>query len=182
MMFIIKAITYCTTIIFSLCCYADGAQITIKVPCSKNFMAAVEAPWVMYPGVPGAQYTLTTVGLLDSAKGESVMEVHKEDGFLSKTHDNVNVSVEAKCVPRDVGADISSTGSSLSCDISEGIKIKMYSPTNVDPNKYNYVGVLTIDKDEIEPLCSIEAITSGIGSINLLPTIIKSGVQNFGAF
>jgi len=166
------------SVIFSLliliCCshgYATEVEIPVQIPCSKDFFASIDTPWVVYPGIPGFQYTLTTMGLLDNNKRDVVTT--RKEGFLSSTDDGICVSIEAKCIPQNISANVSSTGDYLTCNVGEGIKIKMYSPNDTNPDRYRYIGKLTMVKDDDEDLQNsnetehtIHKLTTGIKELH----------------
>ena len=64
----------------------------------------------------------------------------------SETRDGLHVYVEARCESQ-IEKEISPTGKSLICNVGDGIEIRMLEPNSSDPNKYNYVGTLTITKN-----------------------------------
>lgn len=59
----------------------------------------------------------------------------------------------ALCVPSiplldGVTTNVSLTNSYLSCNIGEGIKVRMSEPNSSDPNKYHYIGTLTVTENK----------------------------------
>ena len=140
---IVGMIIGCITIIISSYAYAEVIQVSVEIPCSPNPIAA---PWVTFDGEPEVQYSLTTNGLLEDRK-EGVVEIVKI-GSLSRTPDGLYVYVGARCIPTDVATNISLTGSTLTCNVGEGIKVSMLEPNNRNPDKYRYSGKLTITRDE----------------------------------
>lgn len=139
---IFKVMVGCVVIVVSPYICANTMNIPIELECSKNLMMA---PWHVFGGKPGIQYSLTTEGLRDVGKDGIVKIV--DVNSLGRTLYGLHVSVVAKCIPLDEEADMSLTGSHLACNDGEGIKIKMFEP-NGDPDKYHYVGTLTITVDE----------------------------------
>ena len=165
------------TLVYSQCSYSEELQIPIRIPCSKDLITAVQAPWTIYPGIPGTQYILTTQGLLDSTR-DSIMQVHKDDTYQYRyrTDDNVYMSVEARCIPQRVGIELSETDRTLECEIGEGIEVRMYRPSNIDPLRYQYAGILTIVRDDTrQSLSAIETLQKGIHNIHLSPLAAELG-------
>jgi len=159
--------------------YAEVMQVPVRVPCSENLLSVIKASWVEYSGIPGVRYSLVTNGLLDSDK-EGVMRVSEKKGFFGGvTDDNVGMIAVATCIPRRGEADMSLTGSIFRCETGEGIRIKMVSPNNVNPNKYQYAGTLMLVKDEEDEIIdSIESITFGVNDMSVLSNKMGLDIPN----
>ena len=141
---IIRVVIGCVAIITSPYIYAGVVHVPVIIKCSSNLM---ESPWVVFDGAPGTQYTITTKGLRDNEIGEEVVEV-TNDGLVEKTSYGLPAYVEAKCIPSNEATNISLTNSFLTCNKGEGIKVNMFMPNSSNPNRYHYVGMLTIALDE----------------------------------
>jgi len=76
-------------------------------------------------------------------------KVAKINGRESQTPTGMKVNVTARCIGDGrADADVSATDSFLICRKGDGIKVRMFEPTDIDPNRYRYVGKLTITTDE----------------------------------
>lgn len=144
---ILKVIVTCTVIMVSPYACAGTMTIPIELECSRGLMLA---QWVTFNGEPGTQYTLTTKGIRDAERKKEGIITVRNVNSLGRTHYGLYVYVEARCMPRNGEVNMSLTGSSLTCDEGEGIKIKMSEPNSMNKNGYNYVGTLTIVQDEKE--------------------------------
>ena len=155
---VIRMIVGCTAIIVSSYTYAGTTThvIPLEFKCGSN---PVGAPWYVFNGTPGVQYTLTTKGIREIGK-DYIMEINDING-IGKTSYGLCVYVEARCIPLDDETDISLTGNSLACNVGEGIKIKMFEPNSVNPDKYHYVGTLTITrhKEKIQEITTDNTTT-----------------------
>ncbi len=140
---IIRMMVGCAAIIISSYSYAETIQVPVEIKCSKN---PIVSPWVIFNGETGVRYTLITEGLRVDSK-EDIAEVIRTTG-VGRTSGGLPMCIEARCIPStDNGTDMSFTGSSLACNSGEGIKVKMFIPNSVNPDKYHYVGMLGITRD-----------------------------------
>lgn len=141
---IIKAVVVtCIITIVSAYAYAGVVHIPLEIPCSRNPMIA---PYVIFGGMPGVKYTLTTVGLRVDG-GDEIEEIVNSGG-LEKTRYGLYTYVGARCIPTDEAINVSLSGSSIMCNEGEGIKVRMLEPNGSNSDQYHYVGVLTITYKE----------------------------------
>lgn len=159
---IVKAIVCCTIITVSPYVCAETISIPVELTCSPNPMVATR---VEFPGELGVRYTLITDGL---RKNEGVVEVIRPGTKTKRTRDSsgTSVYVEARCIPSDVEAEMSSTGSSLGCSIGEGIEVLMLEPNSSDPNAYRYVGTLFKTKNEEKTQATMVGDVFTVDNIN----------------
>lgn len=134
----------CVIVAISCACCAMVEQYPVEIKCSPN---PIDVPWRVLNGESRFQFTITTEGLRVDGK-DSIEEIVDTESVRTK-HSGLHAFVVARCIPSNKGADITLTGSFLTCGVGEGIRIKMFSPNSIDPDKYHYVGVLTaVTQDE----------------------------------
>ncbi len=156
---IVRMIVGCVATILSSYGYAGITHSPVELKCSSNPMAA---PWLMLKGTIGIQYTLTTKGLREDGK-ESITEVAKIDN-IGKTSNGLSVYIEARCIPLNEEVDISLTDSFLTCNVGDGLIVRMFEPNNINPDKYHYVGILTITRNEKKVLESTNSNSTIVGN------------------
>ncbi len=140
---IIKMLVSCVISIISAYTNAEVTYAPVELNCSSSPM---KTPWLVIKGTPRIQYTLATKGLREDGK-EAILEVANVDG-AGKTSSGLFVYVEARCISSNEEVNISLTDDFIACNVGDGLIVRMREPNNIDPDKYHYVGVLTIIRDE----------------------------------
>jgi hypothetical protein len=146
---IMKMSSYCfNKIIFTVFCllalvysqhgYALTAQIEIVIGCEASSLVA---NWCRIDGEPDMQYSLTTKGL------------KVDENMVNCDYKIKPINVLARCIPPFAEVDMfPSPGAfpTITCPKGYGLEVAMIQPNDPNPNKYQYVGILTMTQDEKE--------------------------------
>ena len=141
---------------YSQCGYAGVTSMEISVGCNEK--PNIARPLV-YIGSPDVQLSLITKGIRVVGTDSLIIDW---DSFKFQQHE-VNLpddpEIVAECLPYADGKIVLDVyglayesmwppNKTLVCRKGEGMSIAMYAPNDVDPNKYQYVATLIINKDE----------------------------------
>jgi hypothetical protein len=135
--------------IFGYCnCYAETVEFKdIMIPCSIDFY---EAPWHYEPGEPNTRYAIMTKGMQIAGIDELVTVTNWR--AVTNTHPTT-VHVDAKCISLDDHYEhwldmwpIFTPTKPLICEWGETLAVKMFTPNDSDPKKYQYAATITITK------------------------------------
>ena len=173
-------------------CSAKTTVETIDIPCSVSFE---KAPWVtLGKPDPKVQYIITAKGIkmqgISELITQTLNDIDNLPPCISENEDAMKVidstDIEAKCIPQygmDDYTDIwppSSKG--LTCKKGEGVVVKMFEPSDVNPDKYHFIGLLTkiVDDEDLKEKIVIknEVNNTSVGTIGNNVGNDKVGYKN----
>lgn len=128
-------------LIYSQDGYALTAQMEVIIGCEASPLVI---NWCRFDGEPDTQYSLTTRGIKVDG---SMVNMAKWD------YKNNPTNVLARCIPSFADVDMfPSTGvfPTITCPKGCGLEVAMIQPNDPNSDKYRYVSVLTITKDDKE--------------------------------
>jgi hypothetical protein len=144
---IVTAVFFLAMLVYGQCGYAGIVSFDLVIKCSRNFM---EAPWHTYNGEPNTRYSVRTKGMMITGISNIVTPI---DWWITVSPLlPESIHIDAKCIASDgheeYWVNMWSPGKTLTCRKGDGISIKMFEPNDENPNKYQYIASLTIERDD----------------------------------
>ncbi|EKD45259.1 MAG: hypothetical protein ACD_69C00362G0001 [uncultured bacterium] len=146
----IVCISFFITIGMCPYCHAEMTSTEKSIKCNESLKNMHRQN---YEESSDTQYILTTKGIRVSGINDLVTNWSKFVNEATLPPQPNYVQVDAACIQPGGGrysyhAEMWPLGKTLICKKGWGLSISMFSPRDQDPDKYNYVAMLTIYKDE----------------------------------